>query len=130
MMQYFIAAALASALAASPASAAFYNKTAAANGRLAANYYLAINPDCSLVEYPTVRLVSPPANGRVVISKGRGFPYFPPVNPRSACNRKRVPAMMVEYRPGPGYVGSDSFAIDVIFPMGAERNDTYNIQVK
>jgi hypothetical protein len=113
-----------------PAHAAYFTRTVAAGGVLKGNDYLAVNPDCSLLAYPTVRVVSPPANGVVSLKQGRAFPYFPPVNPRSACNRSRVPAMLLEYRPRRGFVGADSFTVNVIFPIGAERTDTFNVTVK
>jgi hypothetical protein len=131
-MRCWIALGLALSIATSPAFAdnAYYNRVVPAGGRFTGQYWMAINPDCSLLDYPTAKVVSPPSNGTVSITKGRAFPFFPPANPRSACNRRRAPATMMEYRPARGFVGSDSFTVDVIFPTGAEHTEVYNFTVK
>ena len=129
-MKRLSAALVSLTLMASPALADYLNRVVPAGGVMRGNFYLAINPDCSLVAYPTVRLVSSPANGVVSLKQGKAFPFFPAVNPRSACNRTRVPAILLEYRPNQGFVGSDSFEVNAIFPIGAERADTFNITVK
>ena len=129
-MLKFSAALLGLALASSPARADYVNRVVAAGGTLRVNFYLAINPDCSLVDYPTVRLVTAPANGTVSVKKGKAFPFFPAANPRSACNRTRVPAILLDYRPSRGFVGSDTFEVNAIFPVGAESTDTFNVTVK
>ena len=129
-MRKFCAVLLGLALTCSPAVADIANRVVPAGGALKASFYLAINPDCSLVAYPTVRLLTRPTNGTVSFRKGKAFPYFPAANPRSACNRTRVPAILTEYRPNRGFVGVDSFEVNAIFPVGAERTDTFNVTVK
>src|SRR5947209_555494 len=117
-------------LAASSAQAGYFNRVVAANGALKNQTYQSLNPDCSSMGYPTVTVVTPPANGRLVVSKGRDFPNYPPSNPRSFCNTRRTPGTVVEYRPNRGFVGSDAFTLDIIYASGDERNDSFNITVK
>ena len=93
-------------------------------------FFLAINPDCSLLGYPTVRISAQPTNGVVSVFKGKAFPRFLAPNPRSACDSRRVPAMRMEYRPRRDFVGSDSFSIDVFFRSGAEQEVTVNVTVR
>ncbi len=130
-MRFILLALLCLGLTSSPARAdRWINRVVPAGGRLTGPFWMAINPDCSSLGYPTVRVQSPPQNGAVRIFKGAAFAYFPPYNPRSACNRRRAPAILMEYRPAPGYVGSDSFGLDIIVPSGTEQTETYNITVK
>ena len=112
------------------ASANDFNKSVRVNGVLTGLAYMTLNPDCSLVGYPSAKLVSAPSNGTVTVFKGAAFPVYESVNLRSACNRRRVPGTLVEYRPRRGFTGSDSFTVNVIYPAGYERNDTFNITVK
>jgi hypothetical protein len=129
-MHRWIAAVSALALSCAPAFAIEVNRAVPVGGALKGIYYLAINPDCSIVDYPTVRIVSPPSSGVASVTRGKAFPSFPPFNPRSACNRRRVPAMLLRYQPERGFIGNDSFSVDVIYPAGAEQSITYNITVK
>jgi hypothetical protein len=92
--------------------------------------FTSINPDCSLLGYAAVRVTTPPANGVVRAYKGTVFPNFSANNPRSACNGRRMPGTQIEYRPRPGFVGSDSFFLDVILPDGVEKTASYNVTVK
>jgi hypothetical protein len=115
---------------AAPAQADDITRVVAENGVLKNQFYLSLNPDCTLMDYPVVKITTSPANGELFLSKGAAYPNFAASNPRSACNTKRSPAMIVEYRPNQGFTGSDSFTLDVIFPSGGERTDNYNITVK
>ena len=117
-------------LAASPAFAKDIEKTVAAGESLKSIGYASINPDCSSGGYPNVRIVAKPSNGELTSAKGEMFPSYPKSNPRSSCNSKKVAATMLEYQPKAGFTGTDSFAVQVIFPSGKEEKLKYNITVK
>ena len=112
------------------ASAYYLNRFVRVNGALTGLAYMTLNPDCSPVGYPSAQLVSGPSNGAVTMFKGAAFPAYPSDNPRSACIKRRVPGTIIEYRPRRDFTGSDSFTVNVIFPDGTERTDTFNITVK
>ena len=118
------------ALAALPAAAKDIDKVVSAGESLKSIGYASINPDCSTGGYPNVRLVTKPSNGELTVAKGEMFPSYPKGNARSACNSKKVPATMLEYQPKSGFTGTDSFAVQVIFPSGKEQKLKYNITVK
>ena len=128
-MRFFVALLLMAGFS-TAASANYFNKSVRVNGALTGLAYMALNPDCSLLGYPSAKLATGPSNGAVTVFKGAAFPVYESVNPRSACNRRRVPGTVVVYRPRRDFTGSDSFTVNVIFPAGYERNDTFNITVK
>jgi hypothetical protein len=97
--------------------------------RKVAQYY-SIHEDCSSMGSAVARIINQPLHGTVSIREGREFPNFPQSNPRSACNKETVPATLVYYRPGPGYVGTDSFDVDAILASGADRPNHINVTVK
>ena len=126
----FVSCALAWALTAGPAVADNFSKVVPAGGSLNNLGYTAVHEDCTSMGYPSVRVTSGPSNGRVMVSKGAIYPYYPQPNPRAACNRRRVQGTVLQYKPNPGYIGSDSFTVQVIYPSGTERNDSYYVEVK
>lgn len=85
------------------------NLTVASGGTLRVGFFASVNPDCTRVEGASLQLTSEPANGVTTIKPTQSFAYFPPANPRSACNAKRVAGELMEYRPNPGFVGEDHF---------------------
>jgi len=123
-------AALALGLFATSASAEYLSRTIPAGGSLKGLYYTELNPDCSLVGYPTIRLTSEPSNGRVTVVKGTAYTNYAAGNARTACNGRRSPAMLVSYQPSKGFVGSDSFSLEIFYQAGVTRSDTVNVTVK
>jgi hypothetical protein len=90
----------------------------------------ALNPDCSLEGYPSVHILTPPGNGRLVAARGEAHSSFPAGDIRANCNRLSTPAMILTYEPKPGYVGPDAAMVEVLFPMGAVRTLQYQITVR
>ena len=91
---------------------------------------ISTNPDCTSAGDPVMRVTAPPANGSVSIGRGSAFPYFPESNPRSVCNRRRVPATVATYVARRGYTGPDSLSVEVIFPNGQLRQESYSLMVR
>ena len=71
-----------------------------------------------------------PAGGRVSVGLLRDYMAYAPVNPRSACNRRRIPTTEVIYRSRPDFTGVDRFSIEVVAPEGGARTFTYTVQVR
>jgi|EndMetStandDraft_6_1072998.scaffolds.fasta_scaffold344677_2 hypothetical protein len=76
------------------------------------------NPDCSSAGQVVLRVAQSPEHGRVNIRQTGVFPRFPEVNPRSACNRRRVPGVQAIYVSQRGYLGTDYVVLEALFPAG------------
>lgn len=85
--------------------------------------YLNVLPDCTSGTLPTIRLVSPPASGKVVVksAKVKATNY-------KACLALEVPAYVAFYKSPPEFLGDDVLTIEVKFPGG--RTETQKITVK
>jgi len=75
--------------------------------------YLNIKPDCTSGLLPTIRLSSPPANGKVVVKKANV----------SATNLKQclaleVPGLVAFYQSRSDFTGTDNLTLEVKFPGG------------
>ena len=76
------------------------------------------NPDCSSAGTVVLRVAQSPEHGRVNIHPTGVFPKFPEANPRSVCNRRRVPGVEATYVSQRGYLGSDFVVLEALFPAG------------
>ena len=94
------------------------------------DFFASVNPDCSSVGLPTVRLVEGPNNGVVTTDKARDFMSFPKTNIRSKCNGRRVAVLKLFYQSTTEFLGTDRIRLIVISASGGEREATYVIQVK
>ena len=89
-----------------------------------------VNPDCTAAGRPVIRVTQQPEHGRLTISNVSIFPYFRPVNPRSDCNWRRVPGVIIKYTSQRGYTGFDSVRLEAFYPNGQARNGAFNINVR
>jgi hypothetical protein len=105
-------------------------RVAAVDQPLRVAFLYDVNPDCSVIGMPTVRVVEQPKSGKVTVENGTGFPGFPANNVRSKCNSNRVDGMVLSYIPNPGYAGTDSVLVDIIYPDGNASKRRYAIEVK
>ena len=107
------------------------NKGAASGVMQRINFHNTVHADCTSAGYPTVRIVTPPANGRLVIEPVMDYPQFPATNQRYPCNLKSVPGTAVSYLSNPGYVGPDTATVEALFPSaGTLWQRQYNISVR
>jgi hypothetical protein len=85
--------------------------------------FLNVLPDCTSGPMPTIRLVSPPAAGKVVVksAKVKATNY-------KACLALEVPAFVAFYKSPPEFLGDDVLTIEVKFTGG--RNEIQKITVK
>jgi hypothetical protein len=86
--------------------------------------YLNVLPDCSSGPLPTIRLVTPPGAGKVVVksAKAKATNY-------KACLALEVPAYVAYYKSPAEFVGDDSLIIEVKYPGGG-RTELQKITVK
>jgi hypothetical protein len=94
------------------------------------DFLASVNPDCSSMGTPTVRLVEGPNNGVVTTDKAKDFLPFPKGNVRSRCNGRRVSGLKIFYQSTVEFFGVDRMRLLVISASGGEREATYVIQVK
>jgi hypothetical protein len=109
---------------------AAYADKAVASGRPLQLYHASsTNPDCSSAGAVVMRVVQAPAHGRVSVRQAGVFTNFPPDNPRSACNRRRVRGVEATYVSQRGYLGPDFVVLQVLYPAGREVNVSVPINV-
>ena len=85
--------------------------------------FLNVLPDCTSGPLPTIRLVSPPAAGKVVVktAKAKATNY-------KACLALEVPAYVAFYKSPPEFLGDDVLIIEVKYAGG--RTEIQKITVK
>ena len=94
------------------------------------DFLASVNPDCSAIGLPTIRLLEGPDNGVVTTDKAKDFLPFPRTNIRSKCNGRRVAGLKLFYQSTTEFFGLDRVRLLVISASGGEREATYVIQVK
>ena len=90
----------------------------------------AIDPDCSPHPGSTLTIVAPPAHGAVEVVEEPIYVAFPPGNPRSACNARKVPGRHVYYTANPGYAGHDKVVLEGSSEDGHVRHVTIDVDVR
>jgi len=85
--------------------------------------FLNVLPDCTSGPLPTIRLVSPPTAGKVVVktAKAKATNY-------KACLALEVPAYVAFYKSPPDFLGDDVLTIEVKYAGG--RTEIQRITVK
>jgi hypothetical protein len=125
-------------LFAAPAHAQFFprqqqqqfSKAVLSSKLLILDWFAEVNPDCTNIRYPEIRITQQPQHGRLQIIKTTVFPNFPPSNVRHVCNTRRVPGIEVHYSSEKGFVGTDIVALEVFTAGGSSRNRRHTISVK
>ncbi|HKR89980.1 MAG TPA: hypothetical protein VJS38_17570 [Phenylobacterium sp.] len=91
----------------------------------------AIDPDCTEhAPGATLRIVEAPAHGTARISDDPLYLAFPPGNPRSACNDRKIPGHEAFYSAAAGYTGHDKVVLEGSSPGGRVRRITVDILVR
>jgi hypothetical protein len=86
--------------------------------------YLNVLSDCTSGPLPTIRLVSPPASGKVVVktAKVKATNY-------KACLALEVPAYVAFYKSPPDFLGNDVLTIEVKFAGGRTEIQKITVNV-
>jgi hypothetical protein len=90
----------------------------------------AINPDCTAMEGVTLSVLRPPEHGKAMVSDEPLYLAFPPNNPRSACNDRKVPGHQAFYQADAGFTGHDKLVLQGSSPEGRVREITVDILVR
>ena len=117
-------------LSATAAQAQFATKYAVSGQPLKLDFAASINPDCSSIGPPTIRVVRAPEHGRLTVVRTTDFPSFRPPNPRSDCNRRRVAGAAIRYVSQRGFIGMDAVGVEIIFASGSLRQQNFTINVR
>jgi hypothetical protein len=86
--------------------------------------YLNVRADCTSGPLPTIRLVSPPASGKVVVktAKVKATNY-------KACLALEVPAYIAFYKSAPDFSGADIMTVEVSYPGGRTEIQKITVNV-
>jgi hypothetical protein len=106
------------------------SKVAIANQPLRVAFLDELNPDCSIVGIPAVRVLEQPKSGKLNIEKGSGFSSFPTTNARFKCNNERSDGVVITYVPNSGYTGGDSLFLEIIYLDGTSTKRRVAIDVR
>lgn len=75
--------------------------------------YINVQPDCTSGPLPTIRLVSPPVSGKVVVKSGKVK-----ATNYKACLALEVPGYVAFYKSPADFLGNDFLTIEVKYPGG------------
>jgi hypothetical protein len=78
--------------------------------------FVNIQPDCTSGPLPTIRLVTPPAHGKVTVKKGN----VDATNYKQ-CLALSVPVYVAFYRSDKDFLGNDSVVLEVRYPGGKQE---------
>ncbi len=86
--------------------------------------FVNVKPDCTSGPLPSIRLASPPENGKVTVKQGK----VTATNYRQ-CLALEVPAFIVFYHPRPDFVGLDALTLEVKSPGGKTEVQKVSVTV-
>lgn len=90
-----------------------------------------IDPDCSArAPGSTLTVLAQPTHGAVVVDDTPDYFAFPPANPRSACNTRKVPGHHATYTAASGFTGKDRFVLQGSSGQGVVRRVTVTVDVR
>jgi len=81
-------------------------------------------PDCTGGPLPTVRLVTPPEHGTVIVKKAK----LNATNVKQ-CLALEVPALVAFYKPASDFAGTDTAVLEIKSAQGSGRLQRYSITV-
>jgi hypothetical protein len=86
--------------------------------------FSSIHKNCTPGRLPTVRLVSPPAHGKVTVKQGK-------INARNLrdCLATELPALVAIYRSNPNFSGEDVFTIELIDASGKSQLQRITVKI-
>jgi len=79
-------------------------------------FFTTIKPDCTAGPLPVIRLITPPAHGKITVTRGR----LQATNLRQ-CLGAELPVFVALYRSAPDYIGQDTFTIELVGANGKKQ---------
>jgi len=92
--------------------------------------FYSTNPDCTTQGIPVLRIVTSPVHGTLVSEQGDDYTTYAKDDQRYECNKHKMPMIRLTYQSNAGYVGTDTAKVEVIYPTGGYRSNTYCITIK
>jgi hypothetical protein len=89
-----------------------------------AGIFTTIRNDCTVGPLPSVRLINPPAHGKVTVKQGR----LRATNIKE-CLALEFPAFVAIYRSAPDFIGQDIFTLEVIGAEGKSQIQQVTVTV-
>jgi len=86
--------------------------------------YVNVQPDCTSGPLPSIRLISGPESGKVVVKRGKVT-----ATNYKQCLAMEVPAFIAVYRSRPDFAGVDVLTLEVKFPGGRTEQQRISITV-
>jgi len=86
--------------------------------------FTSILPDCTGGPLPTVRLVTPPSHGTVIVKKGN----LNATNVKQ-CLALEVPALVAFYKSASDYAGTDTAILEIKSAQGSAQLQRFSITV-
>jgi hypothetical protein len=93
-------------------------------------FVLDVNPDCSGLKPPAIKIVRQGRRGTAGVEIGDKYPDYPKDNVRAICNSLKMPASILSYQSRPKYVGRDTVDIDFITDGGDLHRYRFEISVR
>lgn len=78
----------------------------------------------------TLSLLDPPAHGVARISDEPFYAAYPPSDPRSVCNDRKIPGHRAFYAAAPGFKGHDRVVLQGSSPEGRVREIRIDVDVR
>lgn len=90
-----------------------------------------IDPDCTAhAPGSTLTVLDQPTHGAVIIDETPDYFAFPPANPRSACNTRKLPGHHATYTATSDFTGKDRFVLQGSTGQGIVRRITVTVDVR
>jgi hypothetical protein len=93
-------------------------------------YHYALNPDCSSEGPVSIETLVPPKNGIITFTPSEDYPSYRTDNIRSACDKQKIPVTAINYQSNPGFVGTDTTRVEILYPKGDYHVIDYTINVR
>jgi hypothetical protein len=99
-------------------------KSIVAGHTLKLSFFNSIYADCRSRGESTLRIIHAPQHGHVNVKKIMDFP-----SSTSLCYGRLVPGTALYYQSRPEFSGKDHLRVEVVFPSGNSRRESYLVNV-
>jgi hypothetical protein len=105
-------------------------KTALAGATTRILFVQNLNPDCSVRDIPTIRILTPPSHGTEAIKTVEDFGTYIGIPVTLGCNKSKARGASLDYIASADYTGPDTLVYEVIYSNGTDQTTTVNLTVK
>jgi hypothetical protein len=105
-------------------------KTALAGATTRILFVQNLNPDCSVRDIPTIRILTAPAHGVEAVKTVDDFGSYLGVPITIGCNKSKIRGAALDYVANADYTGPDTLTYEVIYSNGNDQTTTVKLTVK